>query len=825
MAQKAFSRIDIEKLVEQLTVSEKVQLTSGADFWHTARIERLGIPSIRLSDGPNGVRGTRFFDSVPAACVPCGTGLGATWDANLIRKVGQFLAQEAKTKGAHVVLGPTINIQRSPLGGRGFESFSEDPLLSGALAGNYCLGLQDECIIATPKHFVCNDKEDERFASDSIVTERAMREIYLTPFQIALRMADPSAIMTAYNKVNGIHANENEHLLGDILRDEWGWRGMVMSDWFGTYSTSDSMNAGSDLEMPGPSRWRGGILEHAILSKKVRPHVLDDRVRNVLSLVNKASESGVPESGDEKSRDTAETRQFMRQVAAESVVLLKNEGNILPFDKNKSVLVIGPNSRITSYSGGGSASVNATHAVSPYEGVCNKSKGRVTFSQGVYSHRSLPDLGPHLKTHDGQPGFIWRAYNESPDEAPRKCVDERHLRKSESMLTDYKNEKLTSPTWYATARGTFKPEEDGLYDFGVTVAGSGKLFIDGELIVDNSKDQKRGSAFFGMATTEVIGSKKLTGTQTYDVLFEWGSIPTGDLGFANVAEVNGAFRIGCAKRLDYDISIKQAMELASQHDQVIIFAGLNCEWESEGIDREHMDLPPGSDELIKQVLSANPKAVVCIQSGTPELCHGLNKLTGNGIADILYGDVTPSGKLPLTFPKRLQDNPTYLNFSIDAGRVLYGEDIYVGYRFYEKTGREVLFPFGYGLSYTSFTRDDLQVMARQGGDVLHVSVTVTNEGDVSGAETVQLYIIPPSSSSIGRPCRELKAFKKVMLAPGESTRVEFDHETRRVTSFFDEVRGEWCSEKGTYEVQITGTGNKEVRAMFDVDRTTWWKGL
>ncbi|KAI5302637.1 hypothetical protein KEM56_000498 [Ascosphaera pollenicola] len=814
MTQAGFERIDVEKALEELTQNEKIQLTSGADFWHTVRVERLGIPSVRLSDGPNGARGTRFFDSVPANCVPCGTALGATWDAELLREVGRFLGQEAKAKGAHVLLGPTINIQRSPLNGRGFESFAEDPLLSGTIAGHYCLGLQDEKIIATPKHLVCNDKENERFGSDSVVTERALREIYLTPFQIALGMARPGAIMTAYNKVNGTHANESKTLLQDILRGEWGFNGMVMSDWydpfkpqlhetkrkFGTYSTVESINAGADLEMPGPSRFRGDILDHVILAKKVQKHTLDERVRNVLNLVNEASASGVPDAADEKTRDTPETRAFMRKVASNSVVLLKNEGSILPFDKNKPVLVIGPNSKITTYAGGGSAGVNATYTVTPYDGVCNVSKAEVAWTQGVYSHRTLPDLGPRLRTPDGQPGLIWRAYNEPPTASVRNCVDERHLRKTESHLSDYKNEQIAGDAWYATSQATFTPDESGLYDFGVVVIGSGKLYIDGEVVVDNTHGQKKGSMFFGMATEEVIGSKELSAGTPYSIVFEWGSTPTGDLALPNSAEKNGAFRIGCAKRLDYDISIKQAMDLASTHEQVVVFAGLSGEWETESVDREHMDLPPGSDDLIKAVLAANSNAVVCIQSGTPVTmpwAEDVNALvwasyggceTGNGIADVLYGEVNPCAKLPLTFPRRVQDSPAFLNFGVDGGRILYGEDIYVGYRYYEKAERDVLFMFGHGLSYTTFSREDLQLT--RDGHKLNVSVTVTNTGGVAGAEIVQLYILPPCTSSVGRPPRELKAFKKVALDVGESRSVEFELDVQRVTSFFDELRHE-----------------------------------
>lgn len=587
--------------------------------------------------------------------------------------------------------------------------------------------------------------------------------------------------------------------------------------------------------MPGPSRFRGDILEHAVLAKKVPRHVLDDRVRNVLNLVNEAVECGIPESAPETTIDTPEARAFMRKVAANSVVLMKNQNNILPFDKNKPVLVIGPNSKVASYAGGGSASVTASYTVTPYEGVCNASNAEVAWTQGVYSHRALPDFGPMLRTPEGKQGFLFRAYNEPPSVADRECIEMRTMRKSESHLSDYKNDKLKGEEWYATIVSTFTPEESGLYDFGVVVIGSGRLFIDEELVVDNTHDQKQGTLFFGMGTEEVIGSKELVAGQTYNVRFEFGSTPTGDLKVANNAEKNGAFRMGCAKRIEYDISIKQAMEMASKYEQVVCFAGLNGEWESENIDREHMDLPAGSDDLIKAVLAGNPNAAICIQSGMPVTMpwaddtkallwasFGGNEI-GNGIADVLYGNVNPCAKLPVTFPRRVQDNPAFLNFGVDGGRILYGEDVYVGYRFYEKTEKDALFNFGHGLSYTTFSRENLQVA--EDGEKLTVKVTVKNTGAVAGAEVVQLFIHPKSAAAVRRPVRELKAFKKVMLEAGESKDVEFDLEVKRVTCYWDEIRHEWCSEKGTYEVQIAGTGDKDVRAKFDVKKSTWWKGL
>lgn len=280
---------------------------AGLGWWHTTPIERLSIPSIRLSDGPNGVRGTRFFDSTPSACLPCGTALGATFDTEIAERIGRLLSDEAHAKGAHVVLGPTINIQRSPLGGRGFESVSEDPIVSGIIAAHYVRGLQESGVSATLKHFVCNDMESERMAVDSLVTDRALREIYLVPFMIAIEMAKPRAVMTSYGKVNGTHAAENHRILQDILRDEWKWKGLVMSDWYGTYSTSEAINAGLDLEMPGPSRWRGEALGVAVSSNKVKRSTLDERVRNVLKLIKHGLENtSIPPNAPEKQLNTPE---------------------------------------------------------------------------------------------------------------------------------------------------------------------------------------------------------------------------------------------------------------------------------------------------------------------------------------------------------------------------------------------------------------------------------------------------------------------------------------------------------------------------------------
>lgn len=811
----------------------------GSDFWHTAPIPRLKIPALRLSDGPNGVRGIRFFDGVPAACFPCGTALGATFDIDLLQDVGRLLGDEAKTKGAHVLLGPTINIQRSPLGGRGFESFSEDPFLSGTLAGAYCLGVKEKDIIPTIKHFVCNDQEHERMAVDSILTDRALREIYLMPFMLAIKMSQPPAVMTAYNKVNGTHVSEN-HKIIDILRKDWNWQGLLMSDWYGTYTTSEAIIAGLDLEMPGPTRWRTDALSHAVISNKVKEHVLDESVRVVLNTVKLAAKSGILENQKEGVRDCAEDRALLRRVAAESIVLLKNENNSLPLDRTKTVAVIGPNSKMAAFCGGGSAALLPYYAVTPFEGVTKKCEN-IRFAQGAYGHKELPKIGEKLQTPDGgRQGFRFRAYDQPSTCSTRDLIDERYLVDSRVFLADYKNNKLSSDVFYVEMDATFTPEEDGLFDFGLAVHGTADLYIDNEILIDNTKDQVPGSVFFGSGTIEKIQSLKLNAGQSYKIHVEFSTAATSDLESPGIVSFGyGGFRLGGCKRLDPEGAITQAVDLAKEVDQVVVFAGLNGDWESEGFDRPHMDLPQHSDDLITRVLEANPKAVVVNQSGTPvtmpwidqagavvQAWYGGNE-TGNAIADVLFGDVNPCGKLSLSYPKKLSHNPAYLNYCSEGGRVLYGEDIYVGYRYYDKLDLPPLFPFGHGLSYTAFNFSALHIQPSPASPQTHleVSIAVKNIGDRKGKEVVQVYVAQ-AKPSIRRAIKELKGYGKVELAPGEEKRVSVEVEKKYACAFWEERRERWLVEKGHYRVLVGRSSHGPfLEGQFDIEETSSWVGL
>ncbi|OQO01691.1 hypothetical protein B0A48_12728 [Cryoendolithus antarcticus] len=826
---------NVDEVLEDLTTTEKISLVSGIDFWHTASVPRLGIPSLRTSDGPNGVRGTKFFDGVPAACLPCGTGLAATWDVDLIQRGGALQGKEAIAKGASVLLGPTTNMQRSPLGGRGFESFSEDPVLAGNMSAATVKGIQSTGVAATIKHFACNDLEDKRLSSNSILTERALREIYLMPFQIAQRDAKPLCFMTAYNLINGTHASENLKLLQHILRDEWAFDGLVMSDWFGVYSTSEAIKAGLDLEMPGPTYIRGGQIDIALRCGKLLIHQLDARVRNVLNLVKRVLPLGIPENAPERTIDSPETASLLREIGSNGLVLMKNEKKLLPFSKQKSTAVIGPNGAFAAYCGGGSAALPAYYTVTPYDGVRTKVPS-AEYELGCPAWKRLPLLSNVAKTESGKPGMSMKFYLDPPSIKGREVIDQLRIRDTNILLSDYENPRVKTDLFWCDIDGKYTPDETGEYEFSCSVAGTAQVFVDGKLVVDNLTRQSPGDSFFGIGTIEELGSIQLEANKEYNIHVEFGTMPTLTYKKDGVTAFGaGGIRLGCFRKVCLKTEIERAIALASEVDQVIICTGLNGDWESEGYDRPHMDLPPGSDDLIEAVLKANPNTAIVVQSGTPvtmpwrdqapaivQAWYGGNE-TGNAIADVVFGDVNPSGKLPLSFPTRNEDNPAFLNYISDDNRVLYGEDVFVGYRFYDKTKSTPSFPFGHGLSYTTFSLSDLSLT--DSNDLITLTASVKNTGSLPGAEVVQAYV-SARTPSIARPVKELKGFTKTFLQPGESKKVEISFEKKYATSFYAEGRAAWQSEKGVYDVRVgTSSASLPLKADFEVQKTSWWSGV
>ncbi|KAG2021328.1 cellulose-binding beta-glucosidase [Coprinopsis cinerea AmutBmut pab1-1] len=862
MAPSDFAKANIDEIVEQLTTDEAILLTAGVGFWHTHPIERLGIPAVKVSDGPNGIRGNHFFMSTPAKCLPSSTALGATFDPDLVKVVGlKLIAEEAKLRAASVVLAPTCNIQRNPLGGRSFESFSEDPWLSGQIAAAYVNGIQSGGIGTTIKHYVGNDKENDRMGYDSIISPRALREIYLMPFMLAQKLAQPWSYMTAYNRVNGTHVSESPYFLKDILRDEWKSDALVMSDWFGTYSVAHALNAGLDLEMPGINKWRTlEKVNRSIQARKVTPRTIKERARTVLELVKKcAAGAGELLDGDglERTVESEEDKILMKDVARESIVLMKNEKKILPLDpaalKGKKVAIIGGNAKATVLSGGGSAALKASYFISPYQGIVDAlgSDVEVTYSEGARTFMNLPTLENILQTAKGERGWIgtWHPHTNDDSLVPLdQPIGDRFIDETRIFISNSAPEGITK-RWTLKLKGYMKVEQSQEWEFGLTVAGRAKLFIDGNLVIDNWTRQIRGESFFGSGTPEKRGVYPLEAGKNHEIFVEFCNVrgpADGDEDEA-LMDSNPGVRLGAAPVHDPDQTIAQAVALAKEADVVIAIVGLNADWETEGYDRKTLALPGRTDELVQKLAEANEKLVVVTQSGSAitlpwvdqvsSLVHAwyLGNATGLAIADVLFGKHNPSGKLSLTFPKREEDVPSFGHFHSEDGKVRYAEDLFVGYKHYVARNIEPLFAFGHGLSYTSFSLSNLQVSApeyKTAADgskdlAINVSLTVSNTGSLPGSEIVQVYVTPPSTSPLTHAPLQLRAFSKVKdLKPGEERKVEVTLDKYAV-SYWSELLDRWVVEGGsTWGVKVgTASDKLTLEGSVKVEKGFEWRGL
>ncbi|KAL0570610.1 hypothetical protein V5O48_011358 [Marasmius crinis-equi] len=860
---------DVEEKLAQLSVPDKIRLLAGLGWWHTQPVQEAGIPPMRMSDGPNGVRGTRFFNGVPSSCFPSSTGLGSTFDVDLARKVGEALVDECIAKGCHILLAPTVNTQRSPLGGRSFESFSEDPLVNGLIAAAYINGLQLKGVSATIKHYVANDQEFERFSISSDVSERALREIYLKPFQIAIKKANPWALMSAYNRVNGVHVSENKWLLDDILRKEWGYKGMVMSDWIGVYSTAESIKAGLDLEMPGPTVMRGDAVSRQLVAQKLFPSDIDERVRKILELLKKAFESKIPFDAPEGGVDTPELHKLLRTCAADSIVLLKNEQGLLPLKStDKKIAVIGPNAKIAMTSGGGSARLLESWKVSPLQGIEEAAKtsgAEVKYTIGATSHKFLPLLEPLVFAADGEPGGVLEFWNSEPSKgfaSPKADMKEKleasvwscDTKSTNCVLIDgvvsvvfpfnLFSVELVPNVGIADLLGCRQSQlqvlvqnEDGDWELGFNISGNGAVFFEGELILDLSNPPP-GDSFMGFGSAEVKSVvKNLKKGQSYRL-----EVRVSNEEFVKKTAILptwGGLRLGGIRVVDPDQGIRDAVGLAKESDVVILVVGLNHDWESEGFDRKDMELPGYTNRLVHEVLRANPRTVVVNQSGSPvtmpwvneastllQAFYGGNEL-GNGLADVLFGTVNPSAKLALTFPKRWEDSPSYPSYGPhgqEHGKILYNEGIFVGYRGFQSKSISPLFPFGFGLSYTQFTYSDLNVSKVDSEGVFTVRFKVQNTGNVDGREVAQVYITD-EEASLPRAQQELRGFSKVDLKAGESKVVDIDLD-RDALGFFDSRKGSWVAEKGKFRV-LVGKSSEDIvlRGGLVLEKNLAWNGL
>ncbi|KAF5376574.1 hypothetical protein D9757_008256 [Collybiopsis confluens] len=822
---RTFLNADIPELVSKLTTEEKIALLGAPNWWNTSPIPRLDIPSIRMSDGPNGVRGSSHFVSTPAQCLPCATSLASTFDVELIHQVGEFLAEEAKLKSSVILLAPTCNIQRSPLGGRAFESFSEDPFLSGIMAAAYVNGLQSRGVSAAIKHFVGNDQEHERTAAESVMSERTFREVYLYPFMLAQQLAKPWAVMTSYGRIKGIHCSENKELLQGILRDEWKFTGIVISDWYGTYGVDGPINAGLDLEMPGPPRWRTPtLMNHVLTAQKLLPSTLDERVKTMLSFIQhqaRLNPAVVYGDGQERTRDTPEMRQFGRDIAAQGIVLLKNRDSVLPLrpDRVRKLAVIGPNAKAGIISGGGSAALKASYVCTPYEGIQDGAFKdlEISYAVGCYAHKYLPTLENYLKTPSREPGWLATFYAHGKDGELSPPIAKYVLQDTRVKLNDFLPPGLTE-TWTLKMTGTLTVDKTAAYELGLTVAGRAKLRINDQLTIDNWTKQTPGDFFYGQGTIEEKATIQLEAGKPVEVLVEYTNTrpsPDEDNGGKSAPESQPALmrglRLGGCEKIDADSAVEAAVELARDSDAVVFIGGLTPEWESEGFDRLSLDLPGRQAEVISKLAKVNDITIVCIQAGSATSMPWKDEVAGilqawylgneagNAIADILFGRVNPSGNLPLTFPKRIQDIAAYPDIRSEFGKIHYREGVMVGYKHFLNHEIEPLFCFGHGLSYTEFELRDFEV-TQNGTDVL-VSVRVQNLGPVAGSKVIQLYVGYPENG-ITHPL-QLKAFCKAKDVEAGSSVVKEMKLDKLAFSYWNERKREWVvEEEGEYTVHV-----------------------
>ncbi|EKV12238.1 Beta-glucosidase B [Penicillium digitatum] len=811
--------------LSQMTLEEKVLLLCGQDLWRTNPIPRLGVSRIKTSDGPVGVRGGIFTDGVSAASLPTGVSLAATWDKTVMRDVCQVLIAEAKSKEADVLLGPTVCIPRTPLGGRNFEAYSEDPFLTGKLAGEFINSIQGAGIGACIKHFVANDQETRRFFIDEKIPDRALREIALQPFQIAIRDSDPWTLMTAYNKVNGTFCSAHEFLLQKVLRDEWKWDGLVMSDWFGTNSVVPSLKAGMDLEMPGPIRRRGQHLINAHRQGLVDLSFIDTSALRVLELVHKTGKSDIPDwqEGPEKAVDLPEHRAILRRAGGDGIVLLKNSANILPLSElnGKKIAVLGPNANRSIATGGGSSNLAPHYRTTPYDSLKTEitSKfptAKIQTHAGIMTHRYLPLVDPDVMKNPetGKSGvalYLWR--NLTHEGEPFQIEN-----RPSSNLVCYDGlppELTTGERYSYRARTTIIPKTTGEHVFSLSSCGPGKLFLDGKVLVDIERHwwSPKSALFMSYGSPEELVRVHMKAGQEYELLLESISREhkPSELDYMSAElereEVQDGGRIGFLENPgNLDAFFQEGVEIARDSDIAIIVVGKDQDWETETSDMVSMDLPGRSNDFIAAVAKVNPNTIVVNQTGSPITMPWIEQVPvivqawyqgqeqGNCLADVILGAVNPSGKLPITFPTRIEDSPSFDNYPGDNDVVHYGEGIYAGYRFYDHRKIEPLFPFGLGLSYTTFEYGNIRLNSDKisGDGQIEVQVDVTNTGLREGKEVVQFYV-SQVNPRLSRPPKELKGWDKVLVQPGETVTARAVLDKISV-SYWDDSVNKWVME-------------------------------
>ena len=802
-------RSRVDAIIGKMTLQQKLEYIGGTGFAIRA-MPSLGLPAFEMSDGPYGTRSNAGF---PSTTYAAGINLAASWDRDLAARVGEGIGRDARARGVHYMLGPGVDIYRSPRNGRNFEYFGEDPFLAANIAVGYVTGMQSQGVSATIKHFMGNNSEFLRHDSDSIIGERAIREIYLPTFEAAVKKAHVGAIMDSYNFTNGIHMTQNGYFNTEIARKEWGFKGVMMSDWDATYDAIGAANGGLDIEMPTGKFMNPKNLTDAVKSGKVSEATIDEKIRNILMTAARFGWLDRSQTDPNLSTYDAKNNETALDAARGGLVLLKNEAKLLPLDKTqiKSILVVGPDAYPGVPVGGGSAGVQPFHIVSALEGISTLGGSGIT----VYYDRGLPTLAELARTtnfvteeHNGKPGLTLETFHNSDlSGAPATTSVVRHINDEgiswQSLLAA--NPEALATIFAAGAshdssqrwNGYYIADHAGKYIVALQGAGEGnnnRVYLDGKLLFD---DWKIVRAFQPHITLDLT-------TGPHKVVVEEGLH----------SPVGGRIRFAITE--ESKIVDAKAKELAAKADVVVVAAGFDADSESEGGDRT-FDLPYGQDALIRDMAAANKKTIVDVTSGgNVDSEAWVNEIPGyieswyagqeggTALAEVLFGAVDPSGHVPATFERRAQDNPTYDNYYTEpnSNRIVYKEGIFVGYRGYEHNHVKPLFPFGYGLSYTTFKFANLSVTPESATASPNVTVTfdVANTGERAGAEVAQVYV-SDGHAKVERPAKELKGFDKITLQPGETRHVSIALDGRSFAYYDTEAKG-WHIAPGKFGILV-----------------------
>jgi beta-glucosidase len=787
--------MDFKESVKKLTLDEKVRLLTGEDFWTTYALPSVGLRKMVVSDGPSGVRGELWDERSPSLSLPSATAFASTWDLEVLGQVGEVMAHEARNKNVDVVLGPTINLHRSPLGGRHFEAYSEDAVLSGKLASAFVNGIQGQGVGACLKHFIANDAETDRHTVNNILDEETLREVYALPFEIAVRDSNPWTIMSAYNRVNGPKMAASP-LLNSMLKEEWGWDGAVVSDWTGVQSTVDTGNEGNDLEMPGPFGFWGEKLLAAVKSGEVSEDAIDAKVERLLRLAYRVGKFADAESKKEKAFTHEELQAFARSVGSQSIVLAKNEKSALPIEKKTSIAVIGAHARFGRGQGGGSATVYPTEFVEPLEGLTRNAPAGSTieYALGVNSDSGLIQFNKNYLKNPatGQGGCLAEIF--SPDGTVLLREDRF------GGFFNWATQPWMFQYSFIRVSGIFTADSDGEYQFGVGMVGNYKVTIGDQVhkgfIPMHSDDL---GEFVLNPPFRSFGHSLKKGEE---VLLTW-EYPQGSLPIP-IASFYIGFREPSRTQAE---EIAAAAALAAESDVAIVFVGTTAEIESEGHDRANISLPDGQDLLVSTVAKAAKRIIVVVNSGSPVEMPWFEEVDsilftyfggqqmGNAIADVVFGAVNPAARTTTTWAKTMSDLPVS-NTTPTNGELHYSEGPFIGYRAWQKAKKKPLIPFGHGLSYSTFSAELLSA------DKSVAKVKITNTGNRDGAHVVQIYAHLQSDEAFER---RLAGFAKANLQSGESKEVEVLLEPLA----FKRFKGGWQDQLGNWEITLSENAFEE----------------